>query len=362
MIPIVKSYIPSREKLIPKLEEVLYSGYIAQGEIVDQFEEKFSQFISNPYCLSVNSGSSALHIALILAGVKKGDEVISTPITAEPTNTVIKQSGAKIIWADIDPNTGNICPDDVEKKITSKTKAIMVVDYAGMPVNINRFVDIEKKYKIPIIEDAAHALGAIYNNKKLGNHFQYTIFSFQAIKHLTTIDGGMLCFKYKKAYEKGKLIRWFGIDKGKTRLDNNIAVQGYKYHMNNVNAMIGLVQLNEFNQILNKYIDNGKFFDKNLKNIKGLTLMNYYPKSEPSYWLYTMKVSNRENFIKMMVDNKIMASPLHKRNDLHSIFNDSNVELKQVNNFEKEWVHIPCGWWVSYEDRQYIVDCIKNGW
>lgn len=109
--------------------------------------KKLSEYIGNKYCLSVNSGSSAIHIALILAGVKPGDEVISTVITAEPTNTVISQAGAKIIWADIDPKTGNICPEDVEKKITNKTKAIVVVDYAGMPVNIDRFLEIEKKFR-----------------------------------------------------------------------------------------------------------------------------------------------------------------------------------------------------------------------
>ena len=362
MIPLIKSYLPSKENLIPKLEEVLYSGYIAQGEAVDEFEENFSNFIGNPWCISVNSGSSALHIALILAGVKEGDEVISTPITAEPTNTVINQTGAKIVWSDIDPETGNICPDSVEEKITNKTKAIMVVDYAGIPVNIDRFKKIEKKYNIPVIEDAAHALGAIYNNEKIGNHFKYTIFSFQAIKHLTTIDGGMLCLSDKALFEKAKLIRWFGIDKNKDRLNNDINIQGYKYHMNNVNATIGLVQLENLQKILDLYINNGKYFDYALKNIPGISTMNYYKKSVPSYWLYTIKVKDKNNFIKMMHDNGIMTSSLHKRNDKHSIFKSSMSELKNVDKFEKEWVHIPCGWWVSEKDRSYISQTIKQGW
>ena len=124
MIPLIKTLLPPREILMPKLEEVLYSGYVAQGDAVDLFEKEFAIFIGNKNCLSVNSGTAALHIALILAGVEPGDEVISTPITAEPTNTVISQTGAKIVWADIDLKTGNICTIDIEKKITSKTKAI----------------------------------------------------------------------------------------------------------------------------------------------------------------------------------------------------------------------------------------------
>ncbi|MTI19530.1 aminotransferase class V-fold PLP-dependent enzyme, partial [Fulvivirga sp. RKSG066] len=174
MIPLVKTGLPSPQILMPALEEVLYSGYIAQGSVVDEFEEKFSEYIGNQYCVSVNSGTAALHIALILAGVKPGDEVISTALTAEPTNTVISQTGATIRWADIDPATGNLCPKDVETKINSKTKVIMLVHYAGIPADIEAFQSIEKRYSIPIIEDAAHALGAEYNNKKIGNHFKFT--------------------------------------------------------------------------------------------------------------------------------------------------------------------------------------------
>ncbi len=217
MIPLIKTGLPDAEILMPALEKVLYSGYIAQGTVVDEFENKFSNYIENKFSLAVNSGTSALHIALILAGVKEGDEVISTPLTAEPTNTAIMQTGAKIVWADIDFKTGNICPKDVVNKITSKTKAIMVVDYAGIPVDIDAFQNIERQYGITIIEDAAHALGAKFLNQRIGNHFRFTTFSFQAIKHMTTIDGGMICFKYEGDYEKAKLIRWFGLDKKKTR-------------------------------------------------------------------------------------------------------------------------------------------------
>lgn len=362
MIPLVKTLMPPREHLMPRLEEVLYSGYIAQGEIVNDFEKAFSDYLGVENCLSVNSGSSALHIALLLAGVKAGDEVISTPITAEPTNTVIAQTGAKIVWADIDPNTGNIDPDDVENKITNKTKAIMVVDYAGIPVNIARFQEIEKKYGVPVIEDAAHALGACYNGGKIGNHFKYVTFSFQAIKHLTTVDGGMVCIRDDKEFEKAKLIRWFGIAKGISRLENDIKVQGYKYHMNNVNATIGLVQLENISNAVECYISNGKYYDKALQGVKGVELMKYYANSQPSYWLYTMKVERREDFINMMNDNGVMASELHKRNDLHSIFSESRTNLPNIDKFEKEWVHIPSGWWVSDEDRERIVGLIKKGW
>ena len=347
---------------MPELEKVLYSGYVAQGEKVEEFERAFETFIGKGHSLSLNSGTAALHVALLLAGVKPGDEVISTPLTAEPTNVAIKMVGAKIRYADIDYETGNIAPSSVEAKINSKTKAIMVVDYAGTPVNVASIQDISKRHNIPVIEDAAHALGAKFNGNLTGQHFPHTVFSFQAIKHLTTIDGGALQIQNHDEYEKGKLIRWFGIDKKLTRLENDIKFQGFKYHMNNVTATIGLVQLLGIRKILETHISNGKYFDGALTNTPGVELLNYYKGSQSSYWLYTMKVENREGFIKKLAENNIMASELHKRNDYHSYLNDFNEELPIMDRFYKKLVHIPCGWWVSVEDREKIVETIKQGW
>jgi perosamine synthetase len=362
MIPLIKPNIPPKEALIPELEKVLYSGYVAQGEKVEEFERAFESYIGKGHSLSLNSGTAALHISLILAGVKPGDEVISTPLTAEPTNVAIKMAGAKIRYADIDYETGNISPASIESKINSKTKAIIVVDYAGIPVNVKKLQEISEKHKIPVIEDAAHALGARFNNKLSGCHFPYTVFSFQAIKHITTIDGGILQIQNREEYEKGKLVRWFGIDKKLSRLQNDIKYQGFKYHMNNVTATIGLVQLNSIDSILDVYISNGKFFDKELKNIPGIELLSYYPLSEPSYWLYTMKVENRDGFIKKLADNDIMATELHKRSDSHTYLNDFNETLPAMDLFYTKLVHIPCGWWVKAEDREYILRIIKEGW
>lgn len=362
MIPLVKTSIPSKEILIPRLEEVLYSGYVAQGEVVEQFERKFEEYIGAGHTLSLNSGTAALHIALILAGVKTGDEVISTALTAEPTNVAIKMVGAKVRWADIDVETGNISPDAIEKVISSKTKAIIVVDYAGIPVDVRRIKEVSEKYNIPVIEDAAHALGAMYNGKRTGNHFPFTIYSFQAIKHLTTIDGGALQILDKELYEKGKLIRWFGLDKKLSRMDNNITIQGYKYHMNNVNATVGLIQLESIESLVQRYIDNGKYLDEQLKGINGIELINYYPNTEPSYWLYTLKVENRDGFVKKMAEYGIMASELHKRNDLHSFLNDYPAELPNLDLFYSKMVHIPCGWWVTIEDCDKMISLIKSGW
>ena len=135
-IPLFKVHLPPREVLMPKLEEVLYSGQIGEGEVVKQFESEFGRFIGNPNTLSFSSGTAALHTALILAGVRPGDEVISTPMTAEPTNMAVMHAGAKPVWADVDPDNGNIAADSIAEKIGPKTKAIVVVHYAGIPAAI----------------------------------------------------------------------------------------------------------------------------------------------------------------------------------------------------------------------------------
>ncbi|WCT13156.1 DegT/DnrJ/EryC1/StrS family aminotransferase [Mucilaginibacter jinjuensis] len=362
MLPLVKPFLPPKEVLMPQLEQILYSGYIAEGEAVYEFERNFANFVSNPHTVSLNSGTAALHIALLLAGVGSGDEVISTVLTAEPTNVAIKLVGAKVIWADVDINTGLLDPVSVRSKITAKTKAIMIVHYAGMVADLDEFKKLSEEFNIPVIEDAAHALGSKYNGQVVGSISPYTIFSFQAIKHLTTIDGGMLTLKTEEQQHNAKLLRWFGLDKMKPRLENDIKFPGYKYHMNNVNATVGLVQLKYIQDVIDKHIANGLYFDKELANTAGVELLHYYPKSEASYWLYTLKVENRDAFIKMLAANGISASELHLRNDRHSIFAESKTDLPAFEQFYKKMVHIPCGWWVSKEDREKITDLIKKGW
>ena len=362
MIPLVKPYIAPKEKMMPAIENILYSGYIAEGQPVYDFEKAFGEYIDNPNVLVVSSGTAALHIALLLLNVGPGDEVISTPMTSEPTNTTIAITGAKVVWADVDKDTGLLSPKSIESKITSKTKAIMLVHYAGMVCDMDRINKISEKYNIPVIEDAAHALGSKYNGKIIGSNSRFTCFSFQAIKQMTTVDGGAIAFKNPEDVEPARRLRWFGLDKKTARLSNDITRAGYKYGMNNLTGTIGLLQLQETPRIISRYISNGKYYDENLKNVPGVTLIKYYDNTEPSYWLYTLKVERRDDFIAMMERNGITATPLHHRSDTHSVFKESLCPLPQMDEFYSEFVHIPCGWWVTDEDREKIVRLIKEGW
>lgn len=362
MLPLVKPYMPPREELMPEIEKVLYSGYIAEGEAAWGFEDGLREFIGNSNLLAVQSGTAALHIALLLLNIGAGDEVISTPMTSEPTNTTIAITGAKIVWADVDPNTGLLDPKSVREKITEHTKAIMLVHYAGMVCDMDEFNKISEETDVPIIEDAAHALGAKYQGKVVGSNSRFTCFSFQAIKHMTTVDGGAITFRNPDDITPARKLRWFGLDKTISRLENNITRAGYKYGINNLTGIIGQIQLRHAQEVIDKCIANGKFYDGALKDVSGVTLVPYYKNTEPSYWLYTMKVEDRDNFIKLMESVDITASPLHHRSDTHSVFAVSKCDLPNMEEWYSHFVHIPCGWWVDVETRERIVDTIKKGW
>ena len=362
MLPLVKPYIAPREELMPEIEKVLYSGYIAEGEAAWNFEDRLKEFLDNTNLLAVQSGTAALHLALLQLDIGPGDEVISTPMTSEPTNTAIAITGAKIVWADVDPDTGLLDPVNVREKITERTKAIMLVHYAGMVCDMDEFNKISEETGIPVIEDAAHALGSKYMGKIIGSNSRFTCFSFQAIKQLTTVDGGAIAFRNAGDVTPARKLRWFGLDKKVERLENDISRAGYKYGINNLTGIIGQVQLLHVSEILGKYISNGKYYDEALKGIPGVTLVPYYPHTEPSYWLYTIKVEKRDEFMRMMKDAGITATPLHHRSDTHSVFADSKCELPNMEEWYSKFVHIPCGWWVDEEIRNRIVETIRKGW
>lgn len=362
MIPLVKPYIAPRDLLMPELEKVLYSGYIAEGQPVYDFEDDLKKFLNNDKVLALQSGTAALHIALRILGVGPGDEVISTAMTAEPTNTTIALTGAKIVWGDVDVNTGLLDPKSVVQKINERTKAIVLVHYAGMVCNMDEFNRISREFDIPIIEDAAHSLGSEYNGHRIGSNSRFTCFSFQAIKQMTTVDGGAIAFQNEDDMERARKLRWFGLDKKASRLENDITEAGYKYGMNNVNATIGRVHVKLLDSVLGSYIDNGRYYDEALAGVPGVKLVPYYDHTKPSYWLYTLKVENRERFIRAMESAGIAASVLHHRSDTHSVFAESKCELPNFDQFYSEFVHIPCGWWVTESDREFIADQIKKGW
>jgi len=364
-IPLFKVFLAPEAALMPRLRDVLYSGQISEGPPVEEFEKKFGAFVGvhDPErMLSFYSGTAALHIALIIAGVQPGDEVVSTAMTAEPTNLAILHAGGRIVWADVDPQNGNLDPASVAEKLTPRTRAIVAVDYGGIPAPLGALSRIARDAGVPLIEDAAHALGARWNGEVLGSHADFVMFSLQAIKHMTTVDGGMLACRDPAAAARGRLARWFGIDRRAPRTDVDVATIGYKYHMNNLNATIGLVQLDHIRPVIDRHIANGRWFDHALQCIPGLSPCSWDAAAEPSYWFYTVLVDRRQDFIRRLAEHGIASSLAHRRNDLHSVFAESRCELPGLDAFYSKMVHLPCGWWVGDADREFIAATVREGW
>ncbi len=353
--------MPPRERLIPALEDALYSGMIAEGEHVYRFESEFARIFRLPVALGTSSGTGALHIALLLSGVVLGDEVITTSMTAEPTNTVILQCGATPVFADIDPETGNLDPGSVESLITSRTRAVVVVHYAGFPANLKELRRIADQNGIDLIEDAAHSLGASYGNQGVGTIGDYSIFSLQAIKHMTTVDGGILTMRDQSKLAQARKLRWFGMAKGVPRTEVDIDRIGYKYNMSNVSAVIGLAQLETIDTRIDRHIDNGRFFDKTISTIPGLAVTRIEPEAIPSYWLYTVLSDNSHDIERRLVEAGVSASKLHRPNHLHSVFAPMRRQMPGLDTYYRRLIHIPCGWWVTDEDRVRIVDLLSKG-
>ena len=361
MLPLVKVSMPPREGLIPALEEVLYSGMIAEGEYVYRFESEFAQMFGLPNALAMNSGTSALHIALLMAGVGPGDEVITTSMTAEPTNIAILHAGGVPVFADVNPATGNLDPESVRKTISSRTKAICVVHYAGYPADLDALRGLANEHRVWLIEDCAHALGASENGRPIGTIGDAAIFSFQAIKHMTTVDGGVLTLRESTLIPEAKRLRWFGMSKGVPRTEVDIVRAGFKYNMNNVAAVIGLQQLAHVASKIDMHRQNGAFFDEALRGVPGLAPAAVLPRAQPSYWLYTLLADDFKDVERRLAAVGVSAAKLHRPNHLHTVFKPFAGPLPGLSTFYRRLVHLPCGWWVSKEDRQRIVCALRAG-
>ncbi|MBN8844739.1 MAG: DegT/DnrJ/EryC1/StrS family aminotransferase [Sphingomonadales bacterium] len=359
-IPIVKVRMPPRESLLPALERILYGGMIGEGEEVYALEREFAARFGLPNALAVSSGTGALHLAFLACGVRPGDAVVTTAMTAEPTNTTILQVGAYPVFADVEPDTGNLDPDAVARAITPATKAICVVHYAGYPADVHALREIADQHGIALIEDCAHALGASDAETAIGTVGDAAIFSFQAIKHMTTADGGLLTLKNPQMLNTARQLRWFGLSKGVPRTEVDIKTAGFKYNMNNVTAAIGRQQLLTIDDAVMRHIENGKYFDEVFNNMAGIRPARVRKNSNPSYWLYTLLCDDSHRIEQALVSAGVAASKVHRPNHLHSVFAPYATAMPGLSAFYNRLLHLPCGWWVTDQDRERIVAIVAD--
>ena len=357
-------HIPKNAK--KAVSKVLSGRWLGQGPLVDKFEKIFSKkFCSNLPVVAVGAGTDALHLSYILSDIKKDDEVICPVFTCTATNIPLLYIGAKIKFADIDPKTLNISVEHVEKLITKKTKAIVFVNYGGLICNLKKLNYLAKKYKILLIQDAAQSLGAKYNGKSITKYADFTVFSFQAIKHITSGDGGALCIKNKRLINKARRIRWFGISREKKQLgiwDNDITEVGYKYTMTDLSAALGLAALEELDYIIEKRRELYKRYCENLRDFSDVTIVDDFNSNKThACWLFTILVNNRKSLQKKLRELGIESGQTHFRNDRYSVFNDK-IEYPNMDEIDDKYLILPLHTHLNLDQIDYICESIKSGW
>ena len=351
---------------IKALKKVLSGRWIGQGPLVDKLEKVFSKRFANKMpSLAVGSGTDALHLAYILAGLKKGDEIICPIFTCTATNIPLLYFGAKIKFADIDPKTFNIDIQSVKKLITKKTKAIAFVNYGGLPCDLKELSFLAKKNKLILIQDAAQSLGATYKKKCITSYADFTIFSFQAIKQISSGDGGMLVFKDKSIVEKAKRLRWFGIDrlaKQSGTWKNDIKEIGYKYQMTDIGAALLLESTKEFSKIAShrKLIFNT--YKKILSKNKNVTVVDSSDGKGHVHWLFTILVEKKDYLQKQLRLKLIETNQVHFRNDKYSIFKKftKNKRFPNMDSVEEEYLVLPIHTKVTLNDAIFIAQTINK--
>ena len=361
--------------------EVLDSGFVGQGQKVEELEAILRTHFNHRWVNTINSCTSGLHLAIHVLQTRHGnplqpnlgpdDEVLTTPLTCTATNWAILANKCKLKWVDLDPNTCNVSIEDLYRKLSPTTKAIMVVHWGGYACDLDELAKVQDKcydlyrFRPPIIEDCAHAWGATYKNKLIGTHGNMAVFSFGPIKHFACGDGGAFLSPDEQLHKQVKLLRWYGLDRESTadfRCQQNINEWGFKFHMNDLNATIGIANYKLACEMVEKHRDNGKHFDLHLAGVPGVTLLENKTDRESSYWIYTMLVKDRDNFARKLKEKGIATSQVHDRNDKHECVKKFRCALPSMDIVQKEMICIPCGWWVTEKDREYIVNCIKEGW
>ena len=363
-VPLFYPHIPKSS--IKSLKKVLAGRWIGQGPLVDIFEKQFQKkFTKNLPCIAVGSGTDALHLAYLLAEIKKNDEVICPLFTCTATNIPLLYIGAKIKFADVDPDTLNISIDHVKKLITKKTKAIVFVNYGGLPCDLKELNSIAKKNNIKLIQDAAQSLGSTYNDKPITEYSDFTIFSFQAIKHISSGDGGLLCLKNKKLIKKAYRMRWFGIDRLKKQggtWENDIKEIGYKYQMTDLGASILIESLKEFKKISSHRKKILNIYLKKLQNNKYIKIINKRGKFTHSAWLFTILTDKKDYLQKKLRQANIETNQVHFRNDRYSIFKSfiKNKKFPNMNSIEKKYLVLPIHTKMKISDANYVANTVNK--
>ncbi|MDE5780352.1 MAG: UDP-4-amino-4,6-dideoxy-N-acetyl-beta-L-altrosamine transaminase [Lachnospiraceae bacterium] len=350
--------------------EVLKSDYVTTGPKVSEFEKKVADYCGAEYAVAIANGTAALHAACMAAGIGPGDEVITTPITFVASSNCVLYCGGTPVFADIDPHTYNIDPEDIERKITPKTKAVIAVHLTGQPCDMERIHAIAKKYNLLVIEDAAHALGAEYKGHKIGSISDMTTFSFHPVKHITTGEGGMILTNNKDLYEKLLLARTHGITKNQDvmeRCDGGWYYEqqslGYNYRITDIQCALGISQMNKLDRFVEERRKIAGIYDEAFKNCPQITVPYQMDECKNSYHLYVIQVKNRKEVFDKMREAGIgvivhyipvYTQPYYRNNGYDSVI------CKNAERYYESALSLPIYPGLTEDEQQYVIDKVME--
>lgn len=373
--PLFKVHIDT-DAAMENIRDVLEGGLINEGDQVTQFTSAMKERMGTKQLIATNSCTSALTLAMHLADVSFLDEVITTSMTCVATNCPIVTRNARIVWADINHKTGCIDVKDVERLLEDNpaTKAVVAVAWAGNPPELAQLGTLCQAYGTKLILDAAHALGSTYRGTAIHEWADYTCYSLQAIKHITTGDGGILVCHNEDDWLCSKQLKWFGIDRDAAKdSDGNwkgqhgrfdISEAGYKFNMNNMAAAIGLSQLPHIDMVIDSHRRNAAFYDRSFAGSEHIMPLQLVDDGISSHWVYTVLVDSpkirRDELVERLNAEGIGAGLVHVPNHHYTCFSDFNRPLPGVEKFDEIQFSLPVGWWLNEDDIEFIASRVRT--
>lgn len=365
-IPFYKPSLGKEE--VEEVSKVIESGWIGLGPKTEELEQKLEKFLGKKYIVSTSSATAALHLALIIAGVKENDEVITPAFTFVSTNHVILYQRAIPVFCDIDPVTLCADPQDIIKKITPKTKAIIVMHYGGNAVDMDPIMKVARKKKIVVIEDAAHAFGGQYKGKMLGTIGDLGCFSFHAVKNLAMADGGAIFTKSSSRVKKLKQLRWMGIsrdtwNRSKTKKYSwyyDVPELGYKYHTNDVQAAIGVAQLKKLPQVMKRKNAILKMYEEGLKDISWLTFPKQKPYEVDGLHNFCIQTKYRDELAEYLQMKGIGTSVHYVPNNRYKMYKKYKADIPVTNQAWRRVLLLPFFSTLTNQEVKYIISTIRS--
>lgn len=358
MIPIAKPLIGEKE--IEEVVKVLKSGMIAQGPRVAEFEEKFAEYVGVDYAVATSSGTTALHLAMLAAGIGKDDEVITTPFSFAATGNCILYVGASPVFVDVDPQTYNLDPNKIEDAITDKTRAILPVHLYGQPAKMDEINRVARDNGLVVIEDAAQAHGALYKGKKAGSLGDMGCFSFYPTKNMTTSEGGILTTDDGRTADCARILRAHG---EKERYSH--VVLGYNFRMTDIAAAIGLVQLEKLDDFNERRLENAEYLTAHIKEIPGIEAPYVLEEVGHVFHQYTIRVGEgKRDELMMFLSEKGIGTGIHYPIPIYQqkLYKDLNfaADCPETEKAAKEVLSIPVHPGLSVEDVEKIVSVLSE--